>query len=116
MFALRVRDGQGAVILDSSDFTYEVIYNTVLDWSVAGNSIIETTLTIAGFDPATCVFCMFLEYPGNYNPTSGVSYPGLPYVYPFSGNQITLRSATPGDVSSRTFANGVYRLMAFRML
>ncbi|ASL26249.1 hypothetical protein [Azotobacter chroococcum] len=115
MFGLRVRNEQGTVILDSGDFTYEVIFNEVLDWS-GNNSTIEITYTITGFDPNTCVFCMFLEYPGDYNASSGYGYPGLPYIYPFTGNQITLRSSTPGNVSSRSFADGVYRLIAFRML
>lgn len=103
------------MILDSSDFTYEVIFNETLDWPQYGQ-IIETTYTIPDFDPSTCVFCVFLEYPGNYNVSSGSDYPGLPYIYPVTSNQITLRNRTPGNVSNPTFAVGTYRLIAFRVL
>lgn len=115
MFALRVSDETGKVILDSSDFTYEVIFNDVLDWrNTTGDA--EVTYNISGFDPSTCVFCVFLEDPGNYNPTTGYGYPPLPYMTIVNGTQIKLKRMTPFNTSFKSYATGYYRLMAFRML
>ncbi|MFC0710741.1 hypothetical protein [Azorhizophilus paspali] len=115
-FGLRVRDESGAIILDNEDFTYEVIFNTTLDWTGTAGQALTQTYTIDGFDPETCVFVIFLETPGAYNPASGYNYPGIPYMYPPSGNQITIRSATPNNTQNPTYAAGLYRIMAFRML
>ncbi|MDV7209884.1 hypothetical protein [Azotobacter beijerinckii] len=115
MFGLKVYDENGTVILNSADFTYEVIFNTTLDWTGI-NFDAEASYTVNGFDPAACVFCIFLETPGAYDPEDGYGVPPLPYIYPVTSNVITLRRSTPGNTSTKSYANGVYRLIAFRML
>lgn len=115
MFGLRVRNEQGAVILDSGDFTYEVIFNEVLDWSGNTGPAAEVSYTITGFNPSTCVFSVFHEYPHLYDPDEDWSAP-LPYIYPILSNVVTLRNTNLGDTSMRRYATAVFRLIAFRML
>jgi hypothetical protein len=52
-FGLRVFDENGGLSMDTNTFTYQVIWQGVIDFSGATPSY---TLNIPGFNPANCVF------------------------------------------------------------
>jgi hypothetical protein len=52
-FGLRVFDENGALSMDTNTFTYQVIWQGVIDFSGVTPSY---TLSIPGFNPANCVF------------------------------------------------------------
>jgi hypothetical protein len=52
-YGLRVFDETGALSMDTNSFTYQVIWQGVIDFSGATPSY---TLNIPGFNPANCVF------------------------------------------------------------
>ncbi|MGH8389333.1 MAG: hypothetical protein ACRESJ_28275 [Pseudomonas sp.] len=52
-FGLRVFDENGQLGMDTNSFTYQVIWQGVIDFS---GSTPSYTLNISGFKPANCVF------------------------------------------------------------
>jgi hypothetical protein len=52
-YGLRVFDETGALSMDTNSFTYQVIWQGVIDFS---GSTPSYTLNIPGFNPANCVF------------------------------------------------------------
>jgi hypothetical protein len=58
-YGARVWDETGALVMDTSTFTYQILWQGVLDFSSAtGRDIVIYTLDIPGFNPANCVFMM----------------------------------------------------------
>jgi hypothetical protein len=53
LFGMRVWDGSGNLSMDTNSFTYQVIWQGVIDFS---GSTPSYTLNIPGFNPSTCVF------------------------------------------------------------
>jgi len=53
LFGLRVFNESGQLAMDTNSFTYQVLWQGVIDFSGATPSY---TLSIPGFNPANCVF------------------------------------------------------------
>ncbi|VVP33171.1 hypothetical protein [Pseudomonas fluorescens] len=52
-YGMRVWDGSANLSMDTNSFTYQVIWQGVIDFS---GSTPSYTLSIPGFNPVTCVF------------------------------------------------------------
>ncbi|MEN5136076.1 MULTISPECIES: hypothetical protein [unclassified Pseudomonas] len=53
LFGLRVFDENGFLAMDTNSFTYQVLWQGVIDFS---GTVPSYTLSIPGFNPANCVF------------------------------------------------------------
>jgi len=53
LFGLRVFDESGQLAMDTNSFTYQVLWQGVIDFSGA---VQNYTLSIPGFNPVNCVF------------------------------------------------------------
>ena len=97
-YGARVWDENGNLVMDTPTFTYQVIWQGVVDFSMAsGNTPTIYTLNIPGFNPANCVFMMIPTrvqdiQSGEGDPTGNTR--SYPYVS-VAMNQVTVRSANP---------------------
>jgi hypothetical protein len=108
-FGLRVFDESGGLSMDTNSFTYQVIWQGVLDFSVPVPSY---TLNISGFNPANCVFMIIptraqdvqsAETDGSANQKS------YPFVTTSMGQVVVLKknpSASAGSIGSMIVAKG----------
>lgn len=109
LFGLRVFDENGFLAMDTNSFTYQVLWQGVLDFSTSASS---QTVIIPGFDPATCVFMIIptrvqdvqsSEADGSGNQKS------YPYVATAVGQVVVTPynpSSTTGTIPSRVIAKG----------
>ncbi len=111
-FGLRVFDSAGNMSLDTNTFTYQVLGQWVVDFSASTTST-SLTLSIPGFNPATCAFFLLptraSDIPDSNDPpvTNQKCYP---YVAVSSG-QVIIYAANPGggnvSYGSRAIMRGI---------
>lgn len=100
-YGARVWDENGNLTMDTTTFTYQVIWQGVIDFSGPTLSI---TLNIPGFNPANCVFMIIptraqdVQLAENDGLGNGRSYP---YVTPTVG-QVVVRAKNPSASASTT--------------
>jgi hypothetical protein len=107
-YGLRVFDENGQLAMDTNSFTYQVIWQGVIDFS---GSVGDYTLSIPGFNPANCVFMIIPTREQDVQ--SSESGSGNSKSYPYvsvSLNQVVVKyknpSATAATIGSRIVAKG----------
>ena len=97
-YGARVWDASGNLTMDTSTFTYQVIWQGVLDFSdTSGNTAKVITLSIPGYNPANCVFEMIPIRVQDIQQAEGEAA-GNTRSYPYvttAANQVVVRSANP---------------------
>lgn len=97
-YGARVWDENGNLVMDTPTFTYQVIWQGVVDFSMtSGNTPTIYTLNIPGFNPANCVFMMIPTRAQDIQSSEG-DPTGNTRAYPYVSvamNQVTVRSANP---------------------
>jgi hypothetical protein len=97
-YGSRVWNENGNLVMDTNTFTYQVLWQGILDFSNAsGSTATVYTLNIPGFDPASCVFMIIPIRAediqgGEFSNTN--NYNSYPYVTT-AANQVVVRSANP---------------------
>ncbi|WP_236192783.1 hypothetical protein [Pseudomonas glycinae] len=108
-FGLRVFNESGQLAMDTNSFTYQVIWQGVIDFSGATPSY---TISIPGFNPANCVFMII---PMRAQDVQASETDGLgnsksyPYVSTSTGQVVVLPknpSSPGGTTQSRIVAKG----------
>lgn len=109
LFGLRVFDENGFLAMDTNSFTYQVIWQGVIDFSGATPSY---TLNIPGFNPANCVFMIIPTRAQDVQSSEGDSSANLksyPYVSTAVGQVVVLPknpSSPTGTTQTRIVAKG----------
>ncbi|MBT9268772.1 hypothetical protein KKQ10_28260 [Pseudomonas sp. MG-9] len=115
LFGLRVFNESGQLAMDTNSFTYQVIWQGVIDFS---GSVPSYTLNIPGFNPANCVFMIIptraqdvqsAETDGSGNQKS------YPYVTTSVG-QVVVRPKNPSTSASTIQSRIVAKGYAIRYL
>jgi hypothetical protein len=112
-FGLRVFDESGGLSMDTNSFTYQVIWQGVIDFSGATPSY---TLNIPGFNPANCVFMII---PTRAQDVQSAENDGLgntksyPYVTTAVG-QVVVRPKNPSASASTGQTRIVSKAYAIR--
>lgn len=112
-FGLRVFDENGFLAMDTNSFTYQVIWQGVIDFSGA---IPSYTLSIPGFNPANCVFMVI---PTRAQDVQSAEADGLgnsrsyPYVT-VSPGQVVVLPKNPSSGASTTQTRIVSKAYAIR--
>lgn len=112
-FGLRVFDESGQLAMDTNSFTYQVLWQGVIDFSGATPSY---TLNIPGFNPANCVFMII---PTRAQDVQSSETDGLgnsksyPYVTTAVG-QVVVRFRNPSATGSTTGTRVVAKGYAIR--
>lgn len=108
-YGARVWDESGNLSMDTNSFTYQVIWQGVIDFSGATPSY---TLSIPGFNPANCVF-MIIPTRAQDVQSSETDGSGNIKSYPYvttSVGQVVIRSKNPSasatTAQSRIVAKG----------
>jgi len=109
LFGLRVFNESGQLAMDTNSFTYQVIWQGVIDFSGAVPSY---TLNIPGFNPANCVF-MIIPTRAQDVQSSETDGSGNQKSYPFvttsAGQVVVLKknpSASAATIGSTVIAKG----------
>ncbi|MBJ7371787.1 MAG: hypothetical protein JHD19_10115 [Pseudomonas sp.] len=109
LFGLRVFNESGQLSMDTNSFTYQVLWQGVIDFS---GTVPSYTIAIPGFNPANCVFMIIptraqdvqsSEADGSGNQKS------YPYVTTSAGQVVVLPknpSAGAATIQSRVVAKG----------
>ncbi|CAH0317408.1 hypothetical protein SRABI89_05112 [Pseudomonas koreensis] len=109
-YGARVWDGNGNLAMDTNSFTYQIIWQGVIDFS---GSVPSYTIPIPGFNPANCVFMIIPTRAQDVQPSENDSSGNLrsyPYVTTAVGQVVVLPknpSATTGlqsKVVSKAYA------------
>ncbi|QBR32820.1 MULTISPECIES: hypothetical protein [Pseudomonas] len=109
LFGLRVFNESGQLAMDTNSFTYQVIWQGVIDFS---GSVPSYTISIPGFNPANCVFMII---PTRAQDVQSSETDGLgnsksyPYVTPSVGQVVVLPknpSSPGGTTQTRIVAKG----------
>lgn len=112
-YGMRIWDENGQLAMDTNSFTYQVIWQGVIDFSGATPSY---TLNIPGFNPANCVFMIIptreqdvqsAELDGSGNQKS------YPYVTTSVG-QVVVRPKNPSASASTLQTRIVAKAYAIR--
>ncbi|PPS23787.1 hypothetical protein [Pseudomonas amygdali] len=97
-YGARVWDENGNLVMDTTTFTYQVLWQGSVDFGdTAGSTAKVITLSIPGFDPANCVFMII---PTRLQDVQSAEADGLgnsksyPYVTT-AKDQVVIRSANP---------------------
>lgn len=112
-FGLRVFDESGQLAMDTNSFTYQVLWQGVIDFSGATPSY---TLNIPGFNPANCVFMII---PTRLQDVQSAETDGLgntksyPYVTTAVG-QVVVRPKNPSASASTIQTRIVAKAYAIR--
>jgi hypothetical protein len=112
-FGLRVFDENGGLSMDTNTFTYQVLWQGVIDFSGLTPSY---TLNIPGFNPANCVFMII---PTRAQDVQTAENDGLgnvrsyPYVSTSVGQVVVLRK-NPSASASTTGSAVVAKAYAIR--
>lgn len=97
-YGARVWDENGNLTMDTTTFTYQVIWQGVLDFSdTSGSTAKVITLNIPGYNPANCVFEMIPIRAQDIQLAEGDAT-GNTRSYPYvttALNQVVVRSANP---------------------
>lgn len=89
-YGARVWDENGNLAMDTTTFTYQVIWQGVIDFS---GSIPSYTLNIPGFNPANCVFMIIptrIQDVQQSELDSDANAKSYPYVTPSTGQVVIL--------------------------
>jgi len=106
-YGARVWDEGGNLAMDTTTFTYQVIWQGVIDFSGTTPSY---TLSIPGFNPSNCVFMIIptrIQDTQQNERDSGDNARSYPYVTPSVGQVVVLPknpSAGPAVGQSRVIA------------
>jgi hypothetical protein len=96
-YGARVWDENGNLVMDTNTFTYQVLWQGVIDFSVNNPAGTVYTYNIPGFDPNTCVFLIIptrsQDVQFSEGDTTG-NTKGYPYVS-VSAGQVVVRSYNP---------------------
>ncbi|MBH8611227.1 hypothetical protein I4N56_009920 [Pseudomonas mohnii] len=108
-FGLRIFDENGALSMDTNSFTYQVIWQGVIDFS---GTVPSYTLNIPGFNPANCVF-MIIPIRAQDVQSAETDGSGNIKSYPYvttAVDQVVVRfknpSASASTIGSRIVAKG----------
>lgn len=97
-YGARVWDESGNLVMDTTTFTYQVIWQGTLDFSdTSGSTAKVITVSIPGYDPANCVFMMIPTRSQDIQLAEGDATgntKSYPYATP-SKDQVVVRSANP---------------------
>lgn len=116
-YGLRVWNETAGLSLDTNTFTYQIIGSWVLDFSNSTwGSPANFTLSIPGYDPATCALILLPTRAGDVpGPTEASSNAKA---YPFvttSAGQAVIRAFNPSASSNLTPSpKGIFRAMAVK--
>ncbi|WP_054069753.1 hypothetical protein [Pseudomonas syringae group genomosp. 3] len=97
-YGARVWDENGNLVMDTTTYTYQVIWQGVVDFSdTTGSTAKVITLSIPGFDPANCVFMIIPTRAQDIqnaesDPLGNIK--SYPYVTT-TKDQVVIRSANP---------------------
>lgn len=104
LFGLRVFNESGQLAMDTNSFTYQVIWQGVIDFS---GTVPSYTLNIPGFNPANCVFMIIPTRAEDVQPSEGdgtANQKSYPFVTTALG-QVVVRPKNPsssaGTIQSR---------------
>ena len=112
-YGLRVFDENGGLSMDTSSFTYQVIWQGVIDFS---GSVPSYTLSIPGFNPTTCVFMIIPTRAQDVQSSEGDGSGNIksyPYVTPSSG-QVVVLPKNPSSSASTLQTRIVAKAYAIR--
>lgn len=117
-YGMRVWDENGNLAMDTNTFTYQVIWQGVIDFSMAtGTTATVYTLNIPGFNPANCVFMIIpnrvqdIQAPESDATGNTKSYPYVTTAM----NQVTVSSANPSaNLSNTNQTRAVVKAYAIR--
>lgn len=107
IFGLRVFNESGQLAMDTNSFTYQVIWQGVIDFS---GTVPSYTLNIPGFNPATCVFMIIPTRAQDVQPAEGdgaANQKSYPFVTTSAGQVVVLPknpSSSAGTIQSRVVA------------
>jgi hypothetical protein len=112
-FGLRVFDESGQLAMDTNSFTYQVIWQGVIDFS---GTTLSYTLNIPGFNPANCVF-MIIPTRVQDVQSSETDSAGNSKSYPFvttAAGQVVVRYKNPSASASTVGSRIVAKAYAIR--
>ena len=105
-YGLRTWDEGGVLQMDTDSFTYQVLHSET--YTLARSQVL--TVTVAGFDPATCSAAIL---PISPPPDEVVAVSGaIPYVS-VAQNTITIRSKHPSETGTN-MTQLTFRLLVMR--
>jgi hypothetical protein len=113
LFGLRVFDESGRLAMDTNSFTYQVLWQGVIDFSGAATIY---TFNIPGFNPANCVFMIL---PTRIQDVQSSETDGLgnsksyPYITPSAG-QVVVRNKNPSASATTVASRIVAKAYAIR--
>lgn len=113
LFGLRVFDESGQLAMDTNSFTYQVLWQGVIDFSGTTPSY---TLNIPGFNPANCVF-MIIPTRAQDVQASETDGLGNSKSYPYvtiSPGQVVVKNKNPSASASTTATRIVAKGYAIR--
>ncbi|MED7666792.1 hypothetical protein GXB78_06180 [Pseudomonas moraviensis subsp. stanleyae] len=109
LFGLRVFNESGQLAMDTNSFTYQVLWQGVIDFS---GTVPSYTIAIPGFNPANCVFMIIPTRAQDVQTSEAegsVNSKSYPYVTVGIG-QVVVRyinpSASASTIGSRVVAKG----------
>lgn len=114
-YGLRVWNGSGGLTLDTTTFTYQIMGQWTIDFSSSTPANPgSVTLSIPGFDPATCALVLLptrsSDIPSADSPGNDKSYP---YVTVSSG-QAVIAARNPSATGTVITCRAIMRAMAIR--
>lgn len=112
-FGLCVFNESGQLAMDTNSFTYQVIWQGVIDFS---GTVPSYTLNIAGFNPANCVF-MIIPTRAQDVQSSETDGSGNLKSYPYvttSVGQVVVRPKNPSSSASTIQSRIVAKAYAIR--
>ncbi|SDS80225.1 hypothetical protein SAMN05216496_2461 [Pseudomonas sp. Z003-0.4C(8344-21)] len=113
LFGLRVFDESGQLAMDTNSFTYQVIWQGVIDFSGPTPSY---TISIPGFNPANCVFMIIPTRAQDVQPSENDSSGNIrayPYVTTSVG-QVVVLPKNPSSSASTLQSRVVSKAYAIR--
>lgn len=99
-YGMKVFNGQGGVVMDTTTFTYQVIWKGEVNFTdTVTGTVKQINISIPGFNPANCVFVCIPFRPQDLNPLT-IAHGAYPFIRVFN-NQVQLFSNHP-DYSLNT--------------
>lgn len=108
-FGLRTWNASSQLELDTTTFTYQVLYNEIITFAGA-TSRQSRNLVIPGFSTANCCFLLL---PTSETPGFGGIQDAAPFVIPGSG-AVTVRNWHPNETNLTRVSRQTVRGMAIR--
>ncbi|MDD1009437.1 hypothetical protein M5G27_18330 [Pseudomonas shahriarae] len=112
LFGLRVFNESGQLAMDTNSFTYQVIWQGVIDFS---GTVPSYTLSIPGFNPASCVFMIIPARAQDVQAAEGESGNARSYPYvSVSAGQVVVLPKNPSSSASTGQSRIVAKAYAIR--